>query len=253
MSLSRAAIDMLWERIGLGTRPYPFEIPHHGETMDDRERIRNAVFSDLEGRGLVHRGRPEPELVDALTTLVRSDVAIAVIGLLDVEHERFLLARAAARGQFAVLGVLDDRMLHIDFIRHTALPMSVIRLLPPNPAGPGRSVTLARPVVRSREPDDDAGFHLETAASWTGGQARAAEVILERPRLRLGQFAVSAMDQLNRWHRLPSPSWFDTDEGRYLAQTRRAGDGQEWVTYAPADNNRLAFRLGEMLNELTQR
>ena len=43
--------------------------------------------------------------------------------------------------------------------------------------------------------------------------------------------------------------WHDTDAGRYMIYQTTGSDGREWVSYAPADNARLAQQLGEFWSE----
>src|SRR5207253_1822832 len=83
-----------------------------------------------------------------------------------------------------------------------------------------------------------------------GAQLRTAQEIMERPRLRVGQFTAYARNGRGLWLRSPELSWFDTDAGRYLTQATRARDGHDWVTVAPADNQRIVRQLGEMLTAL---
>jgi hypothetical protein len=45
-------------------------------------------------------------------------------------------------------------------------------------------------------------------------------------------------------------AFYDTDAGRYLFQLRRNPDGRDWATVTPADNQLLAQRIWEMLDEL---
>ncbi len=82
---------------------------------------------------------------------------------------------------------------------------------------------------------------------------RAAQVIMERPRIRAGQFAAYLRDRGGRTARSPEVAWFDTDAGRYLMQSQRQRDGHNWVTIAPADNPRIAAQLNQHLTALHQR
>ena len=71
--LSLAAVDIVWELLRVGARPFPFEIPYHGATMEERGRVRNSVLADLESRGLASKGELEPEVVDCLSALASSE------------------------------------------------------------------------------------------------------------------------------------------------------------------------------------
>jgi hypothetical protein len=243
-------VDILWEQFRLGGPVFPFEIPHQGRSDEERTRVRAAVLADLESRRLAHRGRPEPEVEEALTLLARSQFAVSAIGLIDVTSERTLLARAAATGERAVLAVLDERVLRLDRIRATELVAAIVGLLPNVPAGAGRSISIS-PAAATPEPADD-GFLVGRAARPTsdGDQLGVLRQLMRRPRLRVGQFAAYARDRSGHWLRSPELAWFDTDVGRYLTLATRARDGQDWVTVTPVDNQRLARQLGEMLAAL---
>jgi hypothetical protein len=254
-SISHAAADMLWEDLKLGSRPYPFEFPHLGQTFDERKRIKDAVYRDLESRGLANRGRVSAEVEEALILLIRSDFGINAIAMLDAKSEKPLLARGGAAGETAVLAVLDDRMMKVDLIRSTALVRSVVDLLPAQRPGPGQSITLSAPASaptpRVQDDFDNATFTRAVASnSPAATQMRGAEAIFERPRLRLGQFGLSVRGRHGREFRSPQLAWFDTDAGRYQMQSRRGQDGTNWLTVAPSDNARLAAQLGQELNSM---
>jgi hypothetical protein len=249
-TLSLAAADILWELLQVGARPFPFEIPYHGATMEERDSLRNTVLAELESRGLASRGKLEPEVVDCLSALAASEIALTGAALLDVNTDQQVTARAAANGRFAVLGVLQGQQLRVDEVPRSGMVSAIVGVIPNERPGPGQQVTVA-PAAQRDEPDDG-GIMRSTRTSPAAGQLRAVELIMQRPRLRVGQFAVEAKDSGRR--RLASPvlGWFDTDEGRYLNEAKRGRDGADWVTYAPADNARLARRLGELMASVHQ-
>ncbi|MEV0676678.1 ESX secretion-associated protein EspG [Actinosynnema sp. NPDC050436] len=257
-ALSHAAADMLWEDLKLGSRPYPFDFPYLGQTFDERRGIRNAVYNDLESRGLARRGRVSPEVEEALNLLVRFDFSLNAIASLDPKNvERQLLARAGAKGELAVVAVLDDRQMKVDTLRSSTLLRTVVDLIPQSRPGPGQSLTV--PVPSSAPPppprrDEDFGSATFTSAmaprSTATSQVRALEATFERPRLRAGQFGVTVRGRHGREQRAPQVAWFDNDQGRYMSQTRLGQDGQKWLTHAPADNARIAAQLAQELNAL---
>ncbi|WP_433266257.1 ESX secretion-associated protein EspG [Actinosynnema sp. CS-041913] len=257
-ALSHAAADMLWEDLKLGSRPYPFDFPYLGQTYDERRGIRNAVYRDLESRGLANRGRVAAEVEEALNLLVRFDYSLNAIASLDPKNvERQLLARSGAQGELAVLAVLDDRQMKVDTMRSSALLRAVVDLIPPGRPGPGQSLTVAMPSSAPPPPprrDDDFGGATFTQAmvprSTSGSQVRALEAVFERPRLRAGQFGVTVRGRHGREQRAPQVAWFDNDQGRYMSQTRQGQDGQKWLTHAPADNARIAAQLAQELTGL---
>lgn len=255
-SLSYAAADMLWEDLKLGSRPYPFEFPYLGQTTDQRDGIRNAVYRDLESRGLATRGRVSSEIEEALNLLVRFDFGVNAVASLDAKAvERQLLARGGAVGERAVLAVLDDRMMKIDLIRSGTLVRSLVDLVPGNRPGPGQSLTVptpssAPPKAQHRQDDFESSTFTSamTNRSAVASQTRALQAVFERPRLRAGQFGLAVRDRQGRERRAPQVAWFDNDQGRYMSQRRRGQDGQDWLTHTPADNARIAAQLAQELN-----
>ncbi|MGW4482851.1 ESX secretion-associated protein EspG [Amycolatopsis sp. NPDC004368] len=228
-TLSPAAVDLLLEQQSLGRAPAPFAVPHIGITGQERAGVREAVFRDLGNRGLVHRGYLDDDLELALTTFVRGRLVITATAQLDSREQLF--ARVASTGDQAVLVKQDAGMFVFEQIRPTGIVAPLVDLLPPGAPAPGQSVTIARPV---KQPRRDGYDPFAASSAPRNPQLRSVERIFEKPRLRVGQFTVGS---------LPPLVWFDTELGRYLLSTRVAGDGQHWLTYAPADNNRLAQQL----------
>ncbi|QRP45836.1 ESX secretion-associated protein EspG [Amycolatopsis sp. FDAARGOS 1241] len=229
-TLSPAAVDLLLEQQGLGRPPVPFVVPHIGITGEERRRIRDAVTRDLEGRGLVsRRGYLDDDLEQALATFARGRLAVTSTAQLD---DGQLFARVTSTGDHAVLVRHDDGMFVFEEVRPTGLVPAIVDLLPPGTPGPGTSVTITRPPKQPRRGAAYDPFARTSAPR--DPQARAVERIFEKPRLRVGQFTVGGQQPL---------VWFDTEAGRYLLSTRVADDGQRWLTYAPADNSRLAQQL----------
>lgn len=257
-SLSLAAVDLLWDQLQLGTPVRIFEVPSVGATMEDRDRLRQFVFEDLAARRLAYRGRLEPEVEESLVTLSRFQLAIDVVGML--EHDERLLARVASNGRSAVSARLRDQQVQFDVLRPEALLSEAVRLIGDTKPGPGRSVTFPEaeqaPPPRHRARDDE-GFSgvFAPANPEQGGyeaERRAAQIMWERPRRRIGMFTVYGRDRRGREVVTPVLSWFDTDDGRYFGQTRPGPDGKQWTTYSPADTGRISQQLAGMINSVTQ-
>ncbi|WP_019818642.1 ESX secretion-associated protein EspG [Saccharomonospora saliphila] len=246
-SLSLAAVDILFEHCGLGRAPFPFEVPHLGETHDARRQIRDAVFRDLEGRGLVRGGRLDADVEAAVTTFARGGVAITAAAML--EGEARLFARSAAEGQAAVLVKQEGNLLVFEQIRPEALVPAIVDLLPATRPAPGQSVTVAKP-ERQPEPRGRAGEDSYDPFAGTSAprgrsnpQLRAVERMFEKPKVRLGQFTAFARGTEGKQRHLEPVAWFDTEDGRVFCTSRAADDGQKWLTYAPADNARIIQHL----------
>lgn len=242
-ALSLAAVDILSETLRLGPSPFPFEVPHNAQSSAQRAGIREAVLADLEQRGLAGSGRVEPDVGDSLATVYSSEIALTSVALLD--DGRQLSARVASSGGSAVRAVLDGQLLHVDRVRPSALVQAVVELLPDERPALDQSITITSGTEKSAKPEG-AQFSTMVRAPKTGraAQLAAAKVILERPRIRVGQFGIILRGARNP---LPELGWFDTDAGRYLTQASTGDDGKSWVTYAPADNAKLGHLLQDQL------
>lgn len=243
-SLSLTAVDILLENLNLGRAPLPFEVPHIGTTFEQRAQVRGAVFRDLEGRGLVVYGRPVGDLERTLRTFVTAPVAITAVARL--EAGKPLFARVVSDGEHAVESHQDANMLIFTEVRPTAIVRSVVDLLPLVPAAAGQSVTVAKPAPQRRSGNE--GYDPFSAVSRPrtsagSAQNRMVERIFQKPKLRIGQFTAF----IGGGQALSPTVWFDTPDGRYFVTSRDAEDGQSWITYAPADEARLARHLSGQL------
>ncbi|WP_033292137.1 ESX secretion-associated protein EspG [Amycolatopsis jejuensis] len=239
-TLSPAAVDLLLAELGLGPAPVPFVVPHVGITGDERRAVRDAVLRDLDGRGLLRRGTLDDDVQLALATFARPFLAVSAAARVG---DAPLFARVASNGQYAVLVRHVDGMFSFEEVRPTGIVPAIVDLLPLTPAAPGQSVTVARPAKRAVRGDAYDPFAGVSGPRTHNPQLRAVQRIFEKPRMAVGEFTPYVRDGSGREAALPSLAWFDTEVGRYLLSTRDSGDGNRWLTYAPADNARLAQQL----------
>jgi hypothetical protein len=243
--LSLPALDALWEDMRLGSVPFPLEIPSHGETVEERNRIKAAVYTDLERRGLVRNRRPEPELEDLLHLLARPTITIDAVAMLDMDGKP-VKAMVVATGRQALKVVQNELKVTLTRIRETALTAEIVNVIPAARPGPGVPVSLPVSELNARgahrRPDPEDKMKLQRIAA-----------IMQRPIIRAGEFGVTVRDPHGRAQRLPGLSWFDTDAGRFMNMVRQTGDGEEWLTLTPADGSRIAHRLSEELLQALRR
>ncbi|MDT7725044.1 MAG: hypothetical protein QOI21_1620 [Actinomycetota bacterium] len=247
-SLSLAAVDILLEHETLGGAPYPFKVPHIGTTHTQRVQVRGAVFRDLESRGLMRGGRLDADVELALKTFVDPQVSIA--GAARLDGGKPLFTRVSSNNQFAVIVRQAENLLVFEETRPTAIVPAIVDLLPLTPAAPGQSVTIAKPVSAPprRQPINEGSYDPFASVnrprqSAGGAQLRSVERIFEKPKVRVGQFTPFVKGRNGRPVDLSPLAWFDTEAGRYLMSAHEAADGQRWLTYAPADNARIAQQL----------
>jgi hypothetical protein len=255
--LSLPAVDILWEDLKLGAVPFPLEVRGHGDTAEERARIRNAVYGQLENRGLAEHGRPTAALESTLRLLAEPRIAIDLVAVRQLSDRAPIRALVGVRGRRAVCAVQQDLAITVHRVRENEIVGTIVDLLPANRSGPGQSVTL--PAARlSAQPQPRVGRHrradagggvLSTATRQTdhATERRFLDSVMERPVVRGGSFGMVLRDERGKLQRLPGIAFFDTDQGRYTTSMVRGPDGEDWTTLSPADNPRLAHRLTEML------
>ncbi|MFD1151647.1 ESX secretion-associated protein EspG [Saccharothrix hoggarensis] len=232
-TLSLPEFDVLWEVLRVGAVPYPLQVDHHGMTVDDRAQVRADAHASLERRGLARRGRPEPELEDALRLLARPDTSITVMGLPDAASDDLLRALAVARGRYAVLAVQQADGVRLDLLRDVSLAGAAVSVLPPRPPGPGRPITVPASAI-----EDQGGNGIrQTVRGGGSDDVRALKDMLAGPITGTGHFT----PRVDGHPPPPAVTWIDTPRGRYASM------GTEWLTVAPADHTGLVRRLSQAL------
>jgi hypothetical protein len=247
--LSEREFDILCGDLGLGQVPYPLQVPSVGQTMSERARIREDVHRALAGRGLVDSGRVRAGLTDALTLLLQHDMSIDSVGYAGGS----LRALAVTDHDTAVLAWMTGDQVKLAEIRPTALAQSIVALLPAGEPGQSRAMSvqasaLTAAVEYDSDDDDDpfAGDDDErTALTKAGVSGEDANALLDLARNRVagGQLGVSARGI----RATPLITWFDTHQGRYLMVSENS-----WLSFAPADNERIEQRLADVLAAATQ-
>jgi hypothetical protein len=258
--LSLPALDVLWEDLKLGRIPFPLEVGSYGDTVEERGRIRAAVYAQLERRGLAEGDTATAELASVLRLLSAPKISIDLVTLNELTDKLPIRAVVAARGKRAVLAVQGELAITVSRVRETAIVGSIVDLLPPNRSGPGQSVTLPGSMLAARPAAAKPGRHrraesegvLQAVSDQQANELKFVDAILERPTIRAGSVGVLVRDEQGKIQRLPGIGFFDTDQGRYATTVTRGSDGEDWTTLSPADNARLAHRLAETLVEALQ-
>lgn len=253
--LSRLEYDICWDQLELGEKPTVLTIESHGRTMDERRALAERVRNSLAARGLADgRGALHPGLVGALTVLSRPECEIDARLRLD-PHGPMLRALAASQGRNGVLATLTREELAVQLIPDTALSRSVVSLLPGHPLPKSRSVSLPAEVLdRAAARAGESASRLVTAlrdAGVPGADAQRVGEVLGNV-VRMGQFGAARRRRhqslLGRRERAGYVvSFYDTPTGRWQFTRRPSGDGRRWSTLAPADHQRLAYAVAELL------
>jgi hypothetical protein len=235
--LTPVALDFLWESVDAGELPYPLAAKSHGETMDQRSRLRHRVFEELRAQRLMDpRGRLAPHIEDWLTLLAGGTHSV------DAVFEG-TAALSTGDGQRALLATQTDEGLSLQAIDPSSVVSSIVALLPPCRRGTEQSITIPATDLTAMAKGRPAGR--------TEADRRVLKALSEQPKLRAGQLAVNTRNPMGGRKRSPVVSWFDTATGRYLTYTKRGQDGTDWITIAPADAPTLRHHLAELLTKVT--
>lgn len=242
VTISALEFDVLWEHCGLDEMPLVLKVPSPGRTDEERALFVREAWSSLESRGLGRPGDPDPRLVHLVSQLSRSDREID--GRLWIGSPLRLLA--AATGDEAVLATLSGSSLTLRSADATGLPRFALSVLPPAPAGPGRSLTLPTADFEAAAQASRNRRELESALLGRGVRpSDAAELAsMIGDVVHQGQYGSATRDRWRRRIRAPRVvSFFDTPDGRYLQLRRADPDTEPWTTISPADPRRLLQHL----------
>lgn len=260
LTLTREQYDIVWHDLRLGEQPYPLAILQHGRTVQERALVRNRVYGELTADRLANGPRVTGDVEDTLRLLARAPLSLDMIWMPDREAPQMRNALAVGAGRDGLLAQLTPSGLRIQPVAETALVGALLDLLPPYPAAPGRSVTIAvddlKPAEQppDRDHDEDGGSIFAAAVPKAGGaaqQLRSLEKLFAVPRLRGGQLGVTVLDRHGRRRRSRPLEWFDTIDGRCMAQTGAGMDGRQHLLVAPADAARIARRVRDMIEDLS--
>jgi hypothetical protein len=250
ITLSALEFDVLWEHLGLGDMPLVVKVPSPGKTHEERAVIEARVWAALESRGLGRSVEPDRDIEDMLGVLAKPDREVDVRAYVG----RNVRALSASVGELGAVALLSDDTVTLRRTTDSSLPSGALSVLPPAPAGPGRSVTLptadfegaAAAAGRTRD-----GFG--NALLERGLRHDDAEVLVEMIKdvTHMGNFGAAARDRLGRRRRGQRVvSFFDTEDGRYVQTRRPADDGTMWTTISPADMRKLTHHVTELLDEV---
>ena len=248
--LSALEFDVVWESERLPDRHVALDVPSPGKTHSERAELVRQAWKTLEARGLAEAGRANPELVDRLEVLAHPHVSIDCW----VWAGREVKAFAAQAGRSAQLAVVDEGQVWLIPARDTALAESAVSVAGEMAAGPGRSVSVLNDLVTTA--DDES--HGDTKKFITNLEAKGVALYEAQTLTGMlvgittrGQFGAERRHRDQRIVRAERVVAFhDTAKGRYADLVKPSPDGRSWCTVSPADNQRLASFVWELLEEI---
>ncbi|MCG8920522.1 ESX secretion-associated protein EspG [Actinokineospora sp. PR83] len=213
---SLAELDALGSALDLPVWRFPFTAPVFGGL--GRAELFAAVNAGLSSRGLIHRGRFDPDLEAVLRLHATGRVSIAVNGMAGGAQ---VTALAVLNGTRGVLAVLRDGRIAFRPLPAERVARAVVDTVPPLPAGPGNSVTVSdspAPAAVQQSPTTVLR-RSDRAGDRAGRDFHAARRILARPRRGGGAFLISTRGRPAQPDPSEAISWVDTDVGRYAVTT----------------------------------
>lgn len=248
--LSALEFDVLWESERLPRRHVALDVPSPGKTNTERGELIEQAWVSLGRRGLAENRRATPSLVDQLALLASPARSVDAW----IWTDRQISALAVTSGHQALLGVLDGDEVWLIPARDSSLAEAAVSVSGSTVAGVGHSVRMPTELLRDADARaaGDAErlvFCLERQGVALS-QAQQLAGMLDGMSLR-GQFGAERVERDRRVRRAGRVIAFhDTAHGRYLHLVQPSSDGRLWSTIAPADNQRLASCVWELLEEL---
>jgi len=248
--LSTLEFDVLWERERLPRKHEALGVPSPGKTHTERARLVADALASLEHRGLSDGERARPELADQLSLLANPQVCLD--SWIWTDHR--ISALAVGSGSAALLAAIDGPEVWLIPARDTALPEAAVSVAGEVPAGPGYSVSVPTDVLMAADKKAGRDPRALTAALKQGGvpgsDAKILADMVAGMGLR-GQFGAARTQRDQRMVRADRVVAFhDTAYGRYVYLAKPNNDGRMWSTITPADNQRLAMCVQELLDEI---
>jgi hypothetical protein len=248
--LSTLEFDVLWERERLPRKHEALGVPSPGETHTERAQLVAEALDGLKHRGLSDGERATPELADQLSLLAHPQVAID--SWVFTDHR--ISALAVLSGNTALLAAIDGPEVWLIPARETGLAEAAVSVAGEMPPGPGHSVSVPTDALMAADKDAK-GDERELVAALTrrgiaGSDAKTLAGMVGGMSLR-GQFGATRQQRDQRVVRADRVVAFhDTERGRYVYLAKPNNDGRMWSTITPADNQRLATCVTELLDEI---
>ncbi|WP_243792785.1 ESX secretion-associated protein EspG [Saccharopolyspora gloriosae] len=255
--LSTLEFDVACESEGLTERRHiVLTVPSPGATHTERAELLSQVWPQLRSRKLAEPGkdRLDEDFADLLVLLDRPQLAV---DLRIWAPDRSIRALGSANGNTGLVTIVDGDVVELAPVRGSSLPEAVVSVAGDGPPGGGRPVSVPHDVLMDAsaragqdmrvfadelrglgvEPDD-----AEMLSRMADGMGMRGQFGVEHTPSRSAKPVRS--DRVVGFH--------DTPAGRYLHSVRASGDGRQWSTVAPCDNQRLAEYLRELITDTVE-
>lgn len=246
--LTPPQLDQVWELLGLGDYPFPFEVASFGATDVERGQVRRRVGEELVAAGLVRRDRLDADLEWALRLIAAPELSVDSVWLADGDSpHRALVARAGTRAVLASQAPgpseHEGGTLALREVNPQNLVGPLIAELPGQRPGtkPGGTAPASQAAPK---PNPQEGGLMRASTYGRDRDLRALDDVLGVNHAAIGQLGVTVREPSGRKRHTTAVTWFDnTNDGRYLVVSDHGQDGREWVTVTPADAHALGTRV----------
>lgn len=256
ISLSPLVVDYLCERLDITLHPL-LRTARFGQDDEERSRARGLALEEMRSQGLAERDDVHPFVDEVMHLLAKPPLAVGVAT--QTQNGENFNAVLIERGRSVVQAYQPDgetpeeaREIKVVVHEYGGLPWNTVSLLPKSKGAQGMSVSMPAEVLQqaaeraANKPSEMRGaltsLGIRSAEASALAQAFAAE------RVGGGQITVRGTDKLGRGHKLPTyVQYFDTKDGRYMTQSKPGHDGRDWFLFVPADEQKIAAKVDEML------
>jgi hypothetical protein len=258
--ISALAWDVVRRNNGMEEQHTALTVPSPGFTMEERAELEKQATAELHAKGLMERGRVDPEFLEDLRTLDRP--AAEVYGWIGQPGQTRANVLVATNGHAPIKAVLadNDQTFHLIPLPHNEnLVTSLLRSMPSlNPGRATASAPMAKVdaavngAAKTASQDDVLGWGRQTGDSRKDQQqVEQILAIIRTKRLGGGILYAAARDRLGRRRRADEfLKYLDTVEGRWLQYRHPGPEGEQWVSVVPGSPEVMAEQLNRLMNSI---
>ncbi|MGH3906914.1 MAG: ESX secretion-associated protein EspG [Pseudonocardiaceae bacterium] len=242
---STVEFTALWRRMELGDKPLLLDVPDHGATLDERNRLDTQAWEQLRTWRLVEAHRLRPELADTLGALAHPTVEADLRMITGPGQEVRVLA--CASNLVGVVAVRGADTVELLLARPTELAEALLAHVPEHQQAVGNAVSIPLELIQSDGLRADAELARLQRAGLRADEARQVRRLIAGSVVRRFKIGAAARDRLGRRHRARDVvSVLDTVHGRIQIRHQR-DHGSDRLLFAPTDKQRLTGEVAGLI------
>ncbi|MEV0696609.1 ESX secretion-associated protein EspG [Saccharopolyspora sp. NPDC050389] len=256
IELSKQAFHEAWKHFKLGTKPLVLNVLPEGIRQSERREAERRAWDELRALGFGNEMR-EDDIYGVFLPLQRYERAFDVTfnERRPDGGKRVLSGLVANVRSNAALAVQTAESVRLVALPADSMVRAALSVLPDDlKAGPGRGVSLRSSAME--EASKAAGTSDRAMADGLARQgvrrddARTLVEMAGGQRVAWAQFGASIMDGQGKRHRAPMvTNFFANAKGWYFIENSHRS-AEAWTTIAPADKQRMATRVQDLLKTL---